>query len=249
MTTPRLPSLVIFDLDDTLYPYEPSHRAGTAALVQFASRELGVKDRAFLDVWDSARKRVKARLGATGSSHSRLLYAHEAIEMLGLRSQPALALAMEQEYWRENLLAMRLRPGARDLLSSLRFNNIPIAIVTDLTAQIQFRKLVHLELDHLVDHVVTSEEATTDKLGLEPFRVLFDRLPKQDKHHVWFIGDSVPDVSCIARLAEEGLIESGTGWLLAGRGEAPADSLTWSNLETIETALLRLTPGGREATA
>jgi FMN phosphatase YigB (HAD superfamily) len=241
MTTARLPSLVIFDLDDTLYPYAPSHDAGQVALVRFAARELGVKERAFLDVWDGARKRVKARLGATGSSHSRLLYAHEAIEMLGLRSQPALALAMEQEYWREYLLAARLRPGARDLLSTLRYNNIPIAVVTDLTAQIQFRKLVHLELDKVVDHVVASEEATTDKLGLEPFRVLFDRLPKHDTSHVWFVGDSVADVSCIDRLASDGVIESGTGWLLAGRGQAPPGCLTWSRLETIEEALLGLT--------
>jgi len=249
MTTPRLPSLVIFDLDDTLYPYEPSHRAGTAALVRFAASELGVKDRAFLDVWDQARQRVKGRLGATGSSHNRLLYAHEAIEMLGLRSQPALALAMEQEYWREYLLAARLRPGARDLLSTLRFNNVPIAIVTDLTAQIQFRKLVHLELDQIIDHVVTSEEATTDKVGLEPFRVLFDRLPRQESSHVWFVGDSVPDVTCIERLVSDGLIASGTGWLLAGRGEPPRDALTWSRMETIENALHELIPGGREASA
>ena len=249
MTTPRLPSLVIFDLDDTLYPYEPCHKAGTAAVLQFAARELGVKERAFLDVWDSARERVKRRLGPTGSSHSRLLYGHEAIEMLGLRSQPGLALALEQEYWREYLLAAKLRPGARDLLSTLRFNNIPIAIVTDLTAQIQFRKLVHLELDQVIDHVVTSEEAKTDKVGLEPFRVLFERLPRQDSSHVWFIGDSVPDVDCIPRLVEEQLIGSGTGWLLAGHGVPPADALTWSRMEGIEDALYELIPGGREASA
>lgn len=248
MTTPRLPSLVIFDLDDTLYPYEPCHRAGTAALVHFAARELGVKERAFLDVWDGARKRVKARLGETGSSHNRLLYAHEAIEMLGLRSQPSLALAMEQEYWREYLLAARLRPGARDLLSSLRYNNIPIAIVTDLTAQIQFRKMVHLELDQVVDHVVTSEEARTDKVGLEPFRVLFDRLPKLDAAHVWFVGDSPADVSCIDTLVAERRIESGTGWLLAGRGEA-AGALTWTDLESIEKTLLELVPAVAEVPA
>ena len=247
MTTAKLPSLVIFDLDDTLYPYEPSHRAGTSALVEFAARELGVKERAFLDTWDAARKRVKARLGDTGSSHSRLLYAHEAIEMLGLRSQPALALAMEQEYWREYLLVARLRPGARDLLSSLRYNNIPVAVVTDLTTQIQFRKLVHLELDGLVDHVVTSEEARTDKLGMEPFRVLFDRLPRQDANHVWFIGDSVADVSCVKTLVDEELIESGTGWLLAGRGEVPPGCRTWSRLEAIEAALHELTGDGGAA--
>jgi len=238
--TPTLPSLVIFDLDDTLYPYAPSHRAGMAALARFAARDLGVKERAFQDTWDGARKRVKARLGETASSHSRLLYAHEALEMLGLRSQPGLALAMEQEYWREYMLAASLRPGARDLLSSLRYNNIPIAVVTDLTAQIQFRKLVHLDLDQMVDHVVTSEEATGDKLTLEPFRILFDRLPRQVASHVWFVGDSVADVSCIQRLVEDDLIDGGTGWLLSGKGSPPAGSRTWSDLGELESALEEL---------
>jgi putative hydrolase of the HAD superfamily len=234
MTTP---TLVVFDLDDTLYPYEPCHRSGMTALSRFAARELGIGEREFLEVWARARDRVKDRLGPTASSHSRLLYSHEAIEMLGLRSQPSLALAMEQEYWREYLLAARLRPGAEDLLGALRYHSIPIGIVTDLTAQIQFRKLVHLGLDKVVDHVVTSEEATGDKVGLDPFRVLLGRLSPDLAAHVWFVGDSVADVSCIDRLVQDGLVGSGTGWLLHGKGPADGSHRTWRDLTVLERAL------------
>jgi putative hydrolase of the HAD superfamily len=234
---PALPTLVIFDLDDTLYAYAPCHRSGMSALARFAARELGVSEKAFLGVWDTARQRVKARLGATGSSHSRLLYSHEAIEMLGMRSQPAVALAMEQEYWREYLLAARLRPGATDLLGSLRYHGIPVGIVTDLTAQVQFRKLVHLGLDKVVDHVVTSEEATTDKIGLEPFRILLGRLSADMAAHVWFVGDSVADVDCVARLVQEGLVGAGTGWLLEGKGPRDGAYRTWRDLTVLERAL------------
>jgi len=237
VTAPPLPSLVVFDLDDTLYPYAPCHTAGMGALVKFAARQLGVKERAFLQVWEAARARVKTRLGDTGSSHSRLLYGHEAIEMLGLRSQPALALALEQEYWREYLLAARLRPGAEDLLAALRYSGISIAIVTDLTAQIQFRKMVHLGLDQVVDHIVVSEEAPTDKLGLPPFRILFERLEEGVAKHVWFVGDSIADVSCVAQLVEEGLIAEGTAWLLEGRDAGNSNVRTWRDLRTIEQAL------------
>ena len=232
-----VPTLVVFDLDDTLYPYEPCHRSGMTALGRFAARELGVGERAFLEVWGRARDRVKDRLGPTASSHSRLLYSHEAIEMLGMRSQPSLALAMEQEYWREYLLAARLRPGAEELLGALRYHSIPIGIVTDLTAQIQFRKLVHLGLDKVVDHVVTSEEATGDKVGLDPFRVLLGRLGPELARHVWFVGDSVADVSCIDRLVADGLVGSGEGWLLQGKAPAGDPHRTWRDLTVIERAL------------
>jgi putative hydrolase of the HAD superfamily len=233
------PTLVVFDLDDTLYPYAPCHARGMAALVDYAKESLGVGEQAFLDVWGSAREAVKNRLGPTGSSHSRLLYAHEAIELLGLRSQPSLALAMEQEYWREYLLAADLRPGAVDLLASLRYQGIPIGIVTDLTAQVQFRKLVHLGLDKLVDHVVVSEESTTDKVGLEPFRILLGRLSPATAGHVWFVGDSPADVDCVDRLVEEGLVRAGTGWLLEGKGQARPGQRSWRDLTELERALDR----------
>jgi FMN phosphatase YigB (HAD superfamily) len=247
MNPPPPPSLVVFDFDDTLYPYRPSHEAGVAALTAFATRELGVARNDFAEVWAAARRRVKARLGPTASSHSRLLYGHEAIEMLGLRSQPALALAMEQEYWRAYLLAAELRPGAADLLSTLRYNAIPIAIVTDLTAQIQFRKLVHLELDNVVDHVVCSEESGTDKSGLTPFRVLFERVPRPAGGYVWFVGDSLDDVTVIDTLVGEGVIEGGTGWLLKGTVEPPPRVRVVSSLEEIEATLRELVEAGGAA--
>jgi putative hydrolase of the HAD superfamily len=232
--------MVVFDLDDTLYPYEPCHRTGMAALTRFAAAQLKVQERAFLEVWARAREAVKARLGPTGSSHSRLLYAHEAIELLGLRSQPGLALAMEQEYWREYLLAARLRSGAADLLGALRYHGVVVGMVTDLTAQIQFRKLVHLGLDKLFDHVVTSEEATTDKIGLEPFRVLLERVGDDARRHVWFVGDSVADVDCVDRLVEEGLIGSGCGWLLDSKAPRDDAHLHWRDLGDVERELNRL---------
>ena len=44
-------------------------------------------------------------------------------------------------------------------------------IVTDLTAQIQFRKIVYFGLDHYFDHMVTSERQY-DKPREEPLRLL-----------------------------------------------------------------------------
>ena len=53
--------------------------------------------------------------------------------------------------------------GFSELLEEIRLLEIPIAIVTDMTAQIQFRKILYFNLDYYFDHVVTSEEAGCEK--------------------------------------------------------------------------------------
>ena len=47
--------------------------------------------------------------------------------------------------------------GVKDLLDDIRLLGVPTAIVTDLTAQIQFRKIVYFGLDHYFVNIVTSE--------------------------------------------------------------------------------------------
>ncbi len=210
MTT--APTLVVFDLDDTLYEYAPCDEAGRNALVRYATTELGIRDTGIRERFAEARSRVKARLGNVASSHSRLLYCHEFLELMGLRSDPLVALSMEQEYWRTYLLTAHLRPGALDLLQTLRYNNVATAIVTDLTAQIQFRKLTYLDLSKHIDHVVCSEETPEEKSSLDPFKLLFERVAAPARRSVWFIGDRDIDAP-VSALVELGLIEEGRGFV------------------------------------
>ncbi|MGY1811024.1 HAD family hydrolase [Blastococcus sp. SYSU D00669] len=234
------PTLVVFDLDDTLYPYEPCDRAGKEALFRFASDELGVKAPAFADAYAQARVNVKERLGDTASSHSRLLYCHEALELIGLRSEPQVALVMEQEYWRNYLLAMQLRPGVVELLQSLRYNDVATAVVTDLTAQIQFRKLYHLDIAKLIDHVVCSEETAQEKASLQPFRLLASRVAPSALECVWFVGDRDFDAPVDA-LVEQGVIKDGRGFV---HGASPQEHVQpWRSFREIEQQLERAVAG------
>ena len=66
---------------------------------------------------------------------------------------------------------------------------IPTAIVTDLTAQIQFRKIVYFGLDHYFDHIVTSEEAGYDKPHEEPFALALDKMQPKGRC-IWMVGDN-----------------------------------------------------------
>ncbi len=231
------PTLVVFDLDDTLYEYEPCHRAGTRAWTAFAREQLNVTAQEWEEAISTARDDVKRRTSGTAASHSRLLYAATAVRTLGFGVNPTLTLALEQEYWRAFLLAMHLREGAADLIAALRYTGIPVAIVTDLTLQIQLRKLIRLGADTLVDYLVASEETSREKPDGHPFTHLVEQVADGCLDHVWFVGDAHHDVP-IADLLASKSIGSGRGFLIGGT--AP-DGLIGveriSALEDVETAL------------
>jgi HAD superfamily hydrolase (TIGR01549 family) len=98
------------------------------------------------------------------------------LEIMGVGSQVLLALDFEQTYWRTFLSHAVLFEGVKELLDDLRLLGIPTAIVTDLTAQIQFRKVVYFNLDHYFDYIVTSEEAGYDKPHPAPFQIALEKM-------------------------------------------------------------------------
>ena len=185
----RLPDAILFDTDNTLYPYDPAHADAQAAVREKVIRTLSVTADAFDQAFTQARHDVKERLGKTAASHSRLLYLQRMLELMGLGSQVLLALDLEQTYWRTFLSSAVLFPEVKELLDDIRLLGIPTAIVTDLTAQIQFRKIVYFELDRYFDCIVTSEEAGFDKPHRAPFEIALQKL-KPKGNCYWMIGDN-----------------------------------------------------------
>ncbi|MFZ5638020.1 MAG: HAD family hydrolase [Pseudomonadota bacterium] len=185
----RAPRAIIFDTDNTLYGYDRPHAMATAATEAKAVRLLGADQDSVREAFAQAREEVKRQLGATASSHSRLLYFQRGIEILGRKTQLLITLDLEQTYWRTFLAHCELYPGVRDLLLNLRNRDIATAIITDLTSQIQFRKIVYFGLDDCFDYVVTSEEAGADKPDPAPFRLAIAKLGVEPQD-IWMIGDS-----------------------------------------------------------
>ncbi len=184
-----LPEAVIFDTDNTLYPYEPAHMAATRAVEAKVESTLGIKKEIFSAKFKEARQETKNRLGSIASSHSRLLYLQRTIEKLELGTRILIVLDLEQTYWRTFLINCKLFSGVLDFVQLLKSKGIATANITDLTAQIQFRKLVYFGLDEYFDYVVTSEEAGKDKPSREPFQLALEKLQVAEEK-VWMIGDS-----------------------------------------------------------
>lgn len=185
----RLPDAILFDTDNTLYPYEPAHLAAQRAVREKVVSTFSIKPEDFDRASKEARQQVKSRLKHTAASHSRLLYMQRMLEIMGLGSQVLLALDFEQTYWRTFLTNAVLFDEVKELLDDIRLLGIPTVVVTDLTAQIQFRKIVYFGLDHYFDYIVTSEEAGFDKPHEAPFQIALEKMrPKGDC--IWMIGDN-----------------------------------------------------------
>jgi putative hydrolase of the HAD superfamily len=184
-----LPDAILFDLDNTFYPYAPAHAAAHASVRNKAVKMFSIGESVFDEAFDAARRQIKQQLAEVASSHSRLLYFQRMLEIMGLGSQILHALDFEQTYWRSFLAHASLFDGVKETLDELRLLGIPMAIVTDLTAQIQFRKMVFFELDKFFDCAVTSEEAGVDKPDPAPFRLAVEKLRPGGKR-IWMIGDA-----------------------------------------------------------
>ena len=185
----RLPDAILFDTDNTLYPYDPAHAAAQKAVREKVVSTFSILPEDFDAAFNKARAQIKARLNNTASSHSRLLYLQRMLEIMGLGSQVLLALDFEQTYWRTFLSHAILFEEVKDLLDDLRLLGIPTAIVTDLTAQIQFRKVVYFGLDRYFDFIVTSEEAGFDKPHAAPFEIALEKMQPKG-NNIWMIGDN-----------------------------------------------------------
>ncbi len=187
------PELIVFDLDNTIYNYEPCRLAAEKAFFCYAQSAVGIKPNLSQKAFNSARLRVHSRL-SNASRHDRRLYFIEYLRILGLKDDPKFVIEANNHYWFSYFDKMKLAADVETFLINARLMKIPIALVTDLTSEIQYRKLLMLNIHHLFDIIVTSQETELEKVSGQPFKLLLANLQKKNKlSTVWFIGDSIQD--------------------------------------------------------
>ncbi|WP_265108348.1 HAD family hydrolase [Halosolutus halophilus] len=182
---------VLFDFDDTFYPYPPCNRAGKDAARETAL-ELGYEfdTESFEAFYQTGRRNVKREVPGTAASHERYLYFKAAIEEHTGTAKPDDALALGNAYWNAYFEAMELFPGVEDTLAALREAGIDVAIVTNLTTRIQLEKLDRLGLGPDIDLLLTSEETGREKPGAVMFTLPLVRLDRRASETV-MVGDDV----------------------------------------------------------
>lgn len=181
---------VLLDIDNTIYHYESCHKLALNSLLKELSKLLILPSETIKNEFLKSRKTVNKRLYETASSHSRFLYIQLTLEkVLGL-SDFYNTLKLEKFYWEKFLEKMQLNEAASKFIFECNSKNIPICCVTDLTAQIQFRKLLKLNLENRIKYIVTSEEVGVEKPNKKMFQKALEKLNLK-ANQVIMIGDSI----------------------------------------------------------
>ncbi len=181
-------NFILLDLDDTLYSYDPPHEYGLGKMLELFETFVPLEKGKLKEVYLLNRKKINERLVGQAASHSRLLYAKEMCECIGI-SPILYARELEFCYWDNFLSKMVLDPGVFEFFEFCKAGRIKICIVTDLTTDIQLNKLKKLNIESYIDFVVTSEEAGAEKPDPRIFNLAISKLHADPKKTV-MIGDN-----------------------------------------------------------
>ncbi len=181
---------MFFDLDDTIYDYTWADEAAMTALKSYCRRELGLSNDDFEQYISAAIHMADDRTGkGCAATHNRLIRFQCMLEILKKPLFPH-AYEMYRIYWNTLISSAKPEPGIRELMRSLRCRGTYVGIGTNMTAEIQYRKLEHLKLGQLIDGIVTSEEAGVEKPDKKLF-FLCAQKASASLHECVFVGDSI----------------------------------------------------------
>lgn len=181
---------VLLDIDNTIYHYESCHKPSLDILIKELVKLLSSSEEIIKKEFFNSRKIVNKRLYDTASSHSRFLYIQLTIEKILGDSDFYNTIKLEKLYWDIFLEKMELNADAKKFILKCNEKNIPICCLTDLTAEIQFRKVLNLNLENNIKYIVTSEEVGIEKPNKKMFQNALEKL-RLSSDQVIMIGDNV----------------------------------------------------------
>jgi putative hydrolase of the HAD superfamily len=193
---------VIFDLDDTLYPYEQFRQGGFRAVAESLNRHYGIP------ATDALRVLARAQVDSPG------LELQAACAAFGVNDVAVLSLVPE---FRNHMPVLCAFDGVTETLSKLRDSGWKLGILTNGLPHVQARKIHALGLRRLVDHVVFAAEYAVDgKPHIDAFREIVRRMEVPVERCV-MVGDDVErDVN--------GARNAGLRTIHVRRADAPAAS-------------------------
>jgi len=155
--------LVLLDLDNTLYEYHRCHNIAMEKLLEAMNEILETDPTEGKKLYKEGRSQTHIRYHGTAASHSRLFYIQDLVERKMSNTSIDKIIQLERTYWASFIESMQLFEDALPFLSTCQEMTIPVVLVTDMTAEIQFKKIKHLNILNYLQFIVTSEEAGIEK--------------------------------------------------------------------------------------
>jgi putative hydrolase of the HAD superfamily len=183
--------LILLDLDNTIYSYDVSHEVALNKVFDKFCNSTN-KTRLFIEnLFLECRKSVKLIHKGKAASHSRLFYFQLMVEKLFAKTDINLILETYNLYWDSFINEMEIYEDAKLFLQKCYSNNTPIIIVTDMTAEVQFKKIIKLDIEKYLNFIVTSDEAGIEKPNEFIFKYAIEKFISEVKsiNKIIMIGD------------------------------------------------------------
>ena len=110
---------ILFDLDDTLYDYESTHKKSMNEVYTFVKKELKISRKKFLKLFEQSKSEVKMELEGTASAHNRVLYFQRLIEKTHKTLEAGLVKKLYRIYWDFFVRDMKLSSGVLETLKEM----------------------------------------------------------------------------------------------------------------------------------
>lgn len=180
---------ILFDLDNTLFHWDPCDLRGRKAAHAALKLSHDVSFDHFMSLHKEARQYLRHHLQGQGSNHNRILFFKHIADALTDAPKPSLVLTMYQRYWQAFFAAMKPHPDAHRVLSQLKRTH-KLALVSNHVTQPQLDKVVRLGFEPYFDVIVTSEEAGCEKPDARIFQLALSKLGISASEAV-MVGDHV----------------------------------------------------------
>lgn len=189
------PKGALFDLDDTILSINARveqcwYKVSADFSSRYDSLQVDTLMAAIGEVrdwyWSDLERHRRGRLNL---AMARREVVEMALARLGINDSKA-AGELSEAYGEEIDKHMQPFPGAIDTLKHLRRNNIPLALVTNGSAEVQRRKIHRFELGPFFDCIVIESEFGFGKPDGRIFQHALNQLGV-DKKDAWMIGDDL----------------------------------------------------------
>lgn len=161
---------VFFDLDNTLYSYDHADAVAAAKVQAYCRTQFGLDpEYTHRKITETMNQLIDEMGWKQAATHDRLIRFSRFLQEIG---QPVFPYAgiMYSLYWDTLIQSMVPEKGVYPFLLALRRRGYYVACATNMLSAVQYRKIRHLGMGSLLDDLITSAEACTEKPDPEFFR-------------------------------------------------------------------------------
>lgn len=180
---------VFFDLDGTLYAMHFLHKEAMQRLGTFFEETYHISRELLFDYIKEEQQAIENRIGQRAPIHNRLIRFQQVLLKFGLPVFPGAGI-MYRLYWDSILDNMRPEEGVISLLQALKSDGYHLVVATNMTAEMQYKKIEKLKLGDFFEDLITSEEADKEKPDPDFFRYCLGKRNIRPENAM-FIGDSL----------------------------------------------------------